>query len=221
MAAEIIDIMKLGSDENIELGDSVPVVELDKINSIGRWKDIPPPDTLGLIVLAYAPDEETKATAEVLKMLQKQQPAAGHHGSSYLSTPPGEAKYFKGGGLMRTVRELVKSQKMHSSPVSQPLTPVTPAGSISTITVGILPLVRVLLEDVMKATIKKVHPTYSRWLQSVLAGSLPVNQQVPMVQAIKVDLRTTQHHPQGWVHQLHAPVHLAPMAVQQAVAPRS
>ena len=71
MAAEIIDIMKPGSDENIELGDSVPVVELDKINSIGRWKDIPPPDTPRLIVPAFTPDEETKTTAEVLKTLQK------------------------------------------------------------------------------------------------------------------------------------------------------
>ena len=103
MAAEIIDIMKPGSDENIKLGDSVPVVEQDKIDLLGRWQDISPPDTPGLIVLAYAPDEETKATAEVLKMLQKQQPAAWHHGSLNLSTPPGEAKYFEGGGLMRTV----------------------------------------------------------------------------------------------------------------------
>ena len=69
MAAEIIDIMKPGcGDENIKLGDSVPVVELDKINLIGRWKNMPPPDTPGLIVPAYAPDEETKAAAEVLKM---------------------------------------------------------------------------------------------------------------------------------------------------------
>ena len=82
---------------------TLPVVELDKIDLIGRWKDMPPPDTTGLIVPAYAPDEETRATAEVLKMLQKQQPAAGHHGSSNLSTPPGEAEYFEGGGLMRTV----------------------------------------------------------------------------------------------------------------------
>ena len=113
-AEEIIDITKQGSDENIKLGDSVPVVELDKIDSIGRWKDIPPPDTPELIVPAYAPDEETKATAKVLKTLQKQQPADGHHGSLNLSTPPGEAEYFKGGGLMRTVQESVKRQKMHS-----------------------------------------------------------------------------------------------------------
>ena len=86
MAAEIIDITKPGSDENIKLGDSAPVVELDKIDSIGRWKDIPQPDTPQLIVPAYAPDEETKATAAVLKTLQKQ-PAAGHHGSLNVNTP--------------------------------------------------------------------------------------------------------------------------------------
>ena len=67
--AEAIDIMKLG--------DPVPVVELDKINSIGRLKDIPASDVLGLTVPAYAPDEETRATAEVLETLQKQQPGTG------------------------------------------------------------------------------------------------------------------------------------------------
>ena len=97
-AAEIIDIMKPGSDENIKLRDSVPVVELDKIDSIGRWKDVPPPDTLGLIVPAYAPDEETRATAKVLKTLEKQQLATGQHGSLNLSTSPDEAEYFEGGG---------------------------------------------------------------------------------------------------------------------------
>ena len=158
MAAEIIDITKPGSDENIKLEDSVPVVELDKIDLIGRWKDRPPPDTPGLIVPAYASDEETKAAAEVLEMLQKQQPAAGHHVNLNLSTPPGEAEYFKGGGLMRTVRESVKRQKMRSSPISQLLTPVTPAGLISTITVGILPPARVLAEDLKKATFREGSP---------------------------------------------------------------
>ena len=119
---------------------------------------MPPPDTPGLIVPAYAPDEETKAAAEVLKMLQKQQPTAGPHGSSNLSTPPGEAEYFEGGGLMKTVQESVKRQKMHISPVSQPLTPVTPVGSISTITVVILPPARVLAEDLMKATLREGSP---------------------------------------------------------------
>ena len=64
---------------------------------------MPPPDTPGLIVPAYVPDEETKAAAEVLKMLQKQQPTAGPHGNSNLSTPTGEAEYFKDGGLKKTV----------------------------------------------------------------------------------------------------------------------
>ena len=158
MAAEIIDTMKPGSEENTKPGDSVPVVELDKIDLIGRWKNMPPPDTPGLIVPAYAPDEETTAAAEVLETLQKQQPAADPHGSSNLSTPPGEAEYFEGGGLMKTIRESVKRQNMCSSPVSQLLTPVTPAGLISTITVGILPLVRVLAEDLMKATLKEGSP---------------------------------------------------------------
>ena len=90
--------------------------------------------------------------------MQKQQPAAGHHGSSNLSTPPGEAVYFKGGGLMRTVQKSVKRQKMCSSPISQLLTLVTPAGPILTITVGILPLARVLPEDLTKATLKEGSP---------------------------------------------------------------
>ena len=67
MTAEVIDIMKPGSVENIKLGDPVPVVELDKIGLIARLMDIPLSDTLGLIVPASTPDEETRATAEVLK----------------------------------------------------------------------------------------------------------------------------------------------------------
>ena len=49
----------------------------------------------------------------------------------------------------------MKRQKMCSSPISQPLSPVTPAGSILTITVGILPPARVLVEDLTKATLKE------------------------------------------------------------------
>ena len=97
--AEVIDITKPGSDENIKLGDPVQVVELDKIDSISRLKDIPLTDTLGLTVPAYAPDEETRAAAEVLKTLQNQQPAAGDHQSLNLLTPPGGAEYFEGRGL--------------------------------------------------------------------------------------------------------------------------
>ena len=47
---------------------------------------------------------------------------------------------------------------MCSSPVSQLLTPVTPAGLISTITVSILPPARVLAEDLTKATLKEGSP---------------------------------------------------------------
>ena len=47
---------------------------------------------------------------------------------------------------------------MCSSSISQPLTPVTPAGLILMITVGILPPARVLAEDLMKATLKEGSP---------------------------------------------------------------
>ena len=47
---------------------------------------------------------------------------------------------------------------MCSSPISQLLPPVTPAGSISTITVGILPSARVLAEDLTKATLREGSP---------------------------------------------------------------
>ena len=45
--AELIDISKPGSGENIELGDSIPVVKLDKIDSPHRLKVIPSSDTWG------------------------------------------------------------------------------------------------------------------------------------------------------------------------------
>ena len=47
---------------------------------------------------------------------------------------------------------------MCSSPLSQPLTPVTPAGKILTITIGILPPARVLAEDLTKAMLKEGLP---------------------------------------------------------------
>ena len=141
--AELIDISKLGRDENIELRDSILVVELDKIHTPCRSKVIPLSDTQGWTV----PDEEARVTTEVLQTLNKQQPGAGHHLCLTQSTPPGEAEYFKGGGLMRNIRESVKRHKMHNSPISQPPTPITPAGLILTITVGILPPAKVLAED--------------------------------------------------------------------------
>ena len=52
----------------------------------------------------------------------------------------------------------MKRQKMCSLPVSQLLTPVIPTGLISTTTVGIPPLARVLAEDLMKAILKEGSP---------------------------------------------------------------
>ena len=59
--AKVINISKLGSDDNLKLRDSVPVVELDKIviSSI---------DTRGQTAL----DDETRVMAEVVQALNKQ-----------------------------------------------------------------------------------------------------------------------------------------------------
>ena len=141
---------------------------------------------------AYSPDEETKAAAEVLETLQKQQPAAGHHGSSNLSTPPGEAEYFKGGGLMRTVQESVKRQKMHSSPISAAYTSHT---------------CRFNLNNNCR------YPYPGKSASRGLNESYPQGRFTQLTQGgFEVHC-----HPQGQVHQLHTPVHLAPVVAQLAV----
>ena len=108
--------------------------------------------------------------AEVLQALNKQQSRTGHPPCLTQSTPPGEAEYFEGSGLMKNIQESVKRSKMHNSPVSQPPTPITPAGSISTIRVGILPPAKVLADDLTKATLRegspyilKVTPKFIGW----------------------------------------------------------
>ena len=101
---------------------------------------MPPPDASGPIIPIDTQDEETRAAAEVFEMLQKQQLTANLPKSSSLLTLPGEADYFEGGGLMETIQQHQRRQKMCSAPVSQPPTPNTPAGLISTITVGIFSL---------------------------------------------------------------------------------
>ena len=73
-------------------------------------------------------------------------------------TPLGEADYSKGEGLMETIQQSQRRQKMCSAPASQLPTPNTPAGSISTVTVGILPQARVLAEDLTKATLREGSP---------------------------------------------------------------
>ena len=113
MAPEVIDIMKPGSDEveiqlrhakDQELLDSILsgrtslVVELGKIDSVEGGEDMPPLDAPGSGIPSFAPDEETRAAAETLKALQGQQQTAGLPENSSLSTPPGEADYFKGEG---------------------------------------------------------------------------------------------------------------------------
>ena len=90
--AELINISKPGSNDNLKLRDSVPVVKLNKIV-------VSSTDTRGQTTL----NNETRVTAQVLQALNKQQSGAGHPPCSTQSTPPGEAEYFKGGGLMKNI----------------------------------------------------------------------------------------------------------------------
>ena len=140
-------------------------MELDKIDSAEGGGDMPPPDTPGLIIPAYAPDEETRGATETLEVLQRQQPTAGLPEGSSLLTPPGEADYFEGEGVMETVQQSQRRQKMYSAPVSQLPAPNTPAGLNSTITVGILPPARVLAEDLTKANLREGSPNLLQMAQ--------------------------------------------------------
>ena len=65
------------------------MVELDKIDPAEGEKDVPPPDAPGSGIPTLAPDEETRAATEILKILQGQQWTAGLPEKSSLSTPPG------------------------------------------------------------------------------------------------------------------------------------
>ena len=94
------------------------MVESDKIHSTEGGEDMPPPDAPGSIIPSHAPDEETRAAAEVLKTLQKQQSTANPPKSSSLLTPPGEADYFEVEGLMETIQQPRRRWKMCSAPVS-------------------------------------------------------------------------------------------------------
>ena len=105
---------------------------------------------------------------------------------------------------------------MHYSPIFQPPTPITPAGSILTLTVGILPPAKVLAEDLTKATLRESSSNLLKVTPKFMAGKLPKNQHVLTVQIIIVDPKTIQHHPPGGVFQLHAQVCLALVEVWQA-----
>ena len=76
------------------------MVELDKTDSAGGGKDMPPPDALGSGIQTSTPDEETRAATETLKALQRQKQTAGLPENSSLLTPPSEADYLNGNRLM-------------------------------------------------------------------------------------------------------------------------
>ena len=80
---------------------------------------MPPPDAPGSIIPTSAPDEETRAAAEALEVLQRQQPTAGLPEGSSLLTPPGEADYFEGERLIELMFDNLKEEgrfAVHLSP---------------------------------------------------------------------------------------------------------
>ena len=143
------------------------MVEFGKINSAEGVKDMPPPDASGSSIPTFAPDEETRAPTETLKALQGQHETTGVPENSSLLTPPGEADYFDGGELMENVRQSHRRWKVCCAPVSQQSVPDTPAGSITTISVGIIPPARVVAEDLTKANLREGLPNI---LQMTLSG---------------------------------------------------
>ena len=82
---------------------------------------------------------------------------------------------------------------MCSTPVSQLTTPNTPAGFISTLTVGILPPARVLAEDLTKATLREGSPNLFQMAWKCVSKKLQVSQQIPTVQVNELELRTIKH----------------------------
>ena len=132
---------------------------MNKIDLAEGGKDMPsPPDAPESVILNFVPDEETKATAETLKALQGQQWTTGLPENSSLSTPPSEAEYFEGEGLMETVQQSHKRRKVRSVPVTQESVPNTPASSITTISVGIILPTKVVAEDLTKANLREGSP---------------------------------------------------------------
>ena len=194
------------------------MVELDKINSAEGGRDMPPPDAPGSIIPTSAPDEKTRAATETLEALQRQQPTAGLPKGSSLLTPPGEADYFEGEGLMETVQQSQRRWKIRSAPVSQLSSPNTLAGLISTITMGILPPARVLAEDLTKANLREGSQNL---LQMALkgVGKQATGELMDSCGAARLGgAKNDHHHPLNQEHLPCTPVGLAPVMVQQVAA---
>ena len=137
---------------------------------------------------------------------------------SSLLTPPGEADYFDGDGLMENVQQSHRRQKICSAPVSQQSTPNTLAGSITTTSAGILPPARVVAEDLTKANLREGLPNLLQMALSGVGKQVTSESMDSPVQADLVELRTISCHLPSQGHLLHTQVDLAPVVVQQVAA---
>ena len=121
------------------------MVKLNKVKSGNGDKDMPPPDLQGAATLTSAPDKESRAAAETLKVLQRHQGTEGLPESTGLLTLPGKAENFKGGGLMGTVWQAYRRNwKVRHPLVTQQSTSYTATSLITTIPMKVIPLAKVL-----------------------------------------------------------------------------
>ena len=86
---------------------------------------------------------------------------------------------------------------MHSMPVSQPSTSTTPAGSISTITVGVLPPARVLAEDLTKATLREGSPNLLQMALKGVSKQTTSESQIPAVRVNEMEPKAIKFDPQS------------------------
>ena len=101
---------------------------------------MPPPDLPASCFPNFSADDETRAAAETLKLLQGGQGKRTPLASAGLSTPQGEADHFKEGGSWRVFNRLTdQNTRILPMPVTQQHMPDILAASISSISVNLIP----------------------------------------------------------------------------------
>ena len=92
-------------------------------------------------------DEETRTTTKTLKSFREAEDPTVINGTR---TPPGEAAYFEGTGLMDNMRNSARRQKKFCShQIMQQMAVNTPASSITAVPIQHIPWAKVVAEDLI------------------------------------------------------------------------
>ena len=149
---KVVDITQSESDEveppskqiQDEETDMVPqtkddfslVVELRRVGSTSGGVDMPQPGYQSIDVMCIT-DEETRTTAETLKLFREAEDPTVIDGTR---TPPGEAAHFEGIGLMDNIRNSTRRQnKFCSHSIMQQMAVNTPTSSITGVPIQHIP----------------------------------------------------------------------------------